>query len=354
MSENKLPGDISLPSSQPEIKKLITQRSGQSKYTVEDFFRLPKKSRYQLSPDGNYISYLGPYNRRLNLFVQKTKNKNAKRITSVADRDISFYFWKDDHLVFGKDDGGDENFHIYSIKADGSGMQDLTPFKGVRINLIDDLEDIESEIIISMNKNNPQLFDPYRLNITTGKLVQLAKNENPMEPIDTWMTDHEGRLRIASKVVGGTNNTLLYRESEDQPFKEVLTTDFKESVSPLFFDFNDPNLVYVSSNLGRDKSVITKLDMLTGKEVGGPIFTHDEVDVSTLSYSRKRKTPTVISYTTDKRHLHFLDKMTEERYAFLEKRTARTGDRRNGYEQGRGQIYDPHLFRPLTRQLLSV
>ena len=319
MNKKQLPGDVSLPSSQSEIKKLIKQRRSQSKYSVEDFFRLPKKSRYQLSPDGQYISYLGPYKRRLNLFVQKTKNKTAKRITSVTDRDISWYFWKDDRLVFVKDDAGNENFHLYSIKADGSGLQDLTPFEGVRINLIDDLEDIENEIIVSMNKNNPQLFDPYRLNIVTGKLVQLAENNNPMEPIDVWMTDHDGQLRIASKVVGGTNTTLLYRETESEPFREVLTTDFRESAEPLFFDFNDPNVVYISSNLGRDKSVITRLNLKTGKEIGPPIFAHDEVDVSTLGYSRKRKVPTAISYTTDKRHLHFLDKMTEERYAFLEK-----------------------------------
>ncbi|HFA49039.1 MAG TPA: S9 family peptidase [Bacteroidetes bacterium] len=324
MVEKQLPGDISLPSSDIEIKKLIQQRRSQSKYSVEDFFRLPEKSRYQLSPDGKFISYLGPYKRRLNLFVQKTENtgleENAKRITSMDDRDISWYFWKDARLVFAKDDAGDENFHLYSIHADGSGLQDLTPFKDVRINLIDELEDIENEIIISMNNNSPELFDPYRLNIVTGELVQLAKNDNPAEPIDVWMCDHEGRIRIATKVTGGTNTTLLFRKTEDEPFQEVLTTDFRESVSPLFFDFKNPNVVYVSSNQGRDKSVITKLDLTTGKEIGQPIFSHEEVDVSMLGYSRKRKVPTAISYTTDKRHFYFLDKMTEERYAFLEEK----------------------------------
>ena len=318
MVQKQLPGDISLPSSKVEIKRLEQHRKGQSKYSVEDFFRLPKKSRYQLSPDGEYISYLGPFKRRLNLFVQKAKNKNARRITSVTDRDISWYFWKDDRLVFSKDSGGDENFHLYSIHADGSALQELTPFSGVRINLIDDLEDIENEIIISMNKNIPELFDPYRLNIVTGELVRLAKNDNPMEPIDSWATDHEGRLRLASKVVG-TNTTLLFRENEKDPFREVLTTNFRESVSPLFFDFNNENVAYVSSNQGRDKAVITKLDLKTGKEIGNPIFSHPEVDVEQLGYSRLRKVPTAISYTTDKKHLHFLDKLTEDRYAFLEK-----------------------------------
>lgn len=317
MDEKQFPGDISLPSTDAEISKLIQQRIGQSKYSVEDFFRLPEKSRYQLSPSGEYISYMGPYERRLNLFVQKTNAQEAQRITSVTDRDISWYFWKDDSIVFAKDDAGDENFHLYSIHADGSGLRDLTPFEKVRINLIDDLEDIENEIIISMNKNIPELFDPYRLNIKTGELVQLASNDNPMEPIDTWMTDHEGRLRIASKVIG-TNTTLLFRENEKDEFREVLTTDFRESVSPLFFDFKNPNVVYVASNHGRDKAVITQLDLTTGEEIGQPIFSHPDVDVDKLGFSHKRKVPTAIVYTTDKKHFHFLDKVTEERYAFLE------------------------------------
>ncbi|MBI5917104.1 MAG: S9 family peptidase [Bacteroidetes bacterium] len=316
----QLPGDPKLPSSKAEILKLVKNLGSGAKYSVEDFFRLPKKSRYQLSHGGDFFAYLGPVKRRLNIFVQKTTGKRARQVTHVSDRDIAWFFWKNnDRLVFAKDDAGDENFHLYAVDADGTNLQELTPFKGVRIDLIDDLEDIENEIIISMNKNNPQLFEPYRLNIVTGEVHQLAENSNPLEPIDSWMTDHEGRLRIANKIVGGTNSTLLYRATEEEPFREVLTTDFREGVSPLFFDFENEHLVFASSNLGRDRSVIVKLDLRTGQEVGEPIFSHPEVDVSSLGHSRKRKVPTAIAYVTDKRHLHFLDGETRQVYARLEK-----------------------------------
>ncbi len=317
--ETRLPGNPDLPSPPEEIMQLAATQTGNHKYTIEDFFRLPEKSRYQLSPDGNYFSYLGPYERRLNLFVQKTTGDEAWRITAVTDRDIAWYFWKNDRIVFAKDDAGDENFHLYAVDLDGANLQELTPFKGVRMDLIDDLEDHDDVVIISMNKNNPQLFEPYRLNIRTGELVQLAENPDPTEPIDGWMTDHDGKLRIASKVVGGTNAALLYRESEDEPFREVLTTDFREGVAPVFFDFNDPGIVYASSNINRDKRVIVKLDMQTGEEIGPPVFSHPDVDVSNIGYSRKRKVPTSISFVTDKRHLHFLDEETRALYDHLEK-----------------------------------
>ena len=64
----QLPGDPKLPSSAEELQKLIDAGTTKSKYSVEDFFKTPDKSSYQLSPDGQYFSYMGPYERRRNIF----------------------------------------------------------------------------------------------------------------------------------------------------------------------------------------------------------------------------------------------------------------------------------------------
>ncbi|MGB4076900.1 MAG: hypothetical protein WBK43_00115, partial [Prolixibacteraceae bacterium] len=37
---------------------------------LEDFFRNPEKTAFQLSPNGEYFSYLAPWETRLNIFVQ--------------------------------------------------------------------------------------------------------------------------------------------------------------------------------------------------------------------------------------------------------------------------------------------
>ena len=216
------PGNPELPSSPEALLTLMQQGTeGQYTYAVEDFFRLPERSRYQLSPSGEYFSYLGPINRRQNLFIQKIGTDKAIVITNESDRNISSYFWANaNRLVYLKDSAGDENFQLFAVNLDGSAPLELTPYEGVLIQVIDDLPDNEEEIIIGMNKNNPQLFEPYRLNIHTGEIEQLAENTNPLEPIDSWMTDHEGKLRIASKLVGGTNATLLYRDNETEDFRE--------------------------------------------------------------------------------------------------------------------------------------
>jgi len=309
MPTTKLPGDTSLPSSPKELKKLIKADKGKYKYSVEDFFRNPEKTGYQLSPDGKYFSYLAPYKKRMNIFVQKIGGKKVQQITFEKDRNVGGYFWANKkRIVYIKDSGGDENFKLFAVDRSGKNAKDLTPFEKVRIELIDSLEDQPNELIIGMNKENPAVFEPYRINIKSGKIKQLAKNPNPAQPITQWITDHNGKLRIAIQMVGGVNQRILYRATEQDKFKEVFTTNFKVQFQPLFFEFDNGPVIFASSNVGRDKSVIVRYNMETKEEIGIPLFEHSQVDVSTLIYSKKRKVITTAVYTTWKRQYQFFDK----------------------------------------------
>ena len=160
----------------------------QNQIPLEDFFKNPEKTYFQISPDGKYYSYTAPYENRMNIFVQKIGSEKATRLTSETDRGISGYFWANkDRILYLKDNGGDENFALYGVDRSGKNSKCLTCFEGVRTQIIDELEDIPDEVIIGLNKRNPQVFDPYRLNIVTGEMTMLA--ENPGN-IMGWMTDH--------------------------------------------------------------------------------------------------------------------------------------------------------------------
>src|SRR3972149_12292778 len=96
---------------------------------MRDFFKNPDKAYFQVSPDGNWISFTMPYENRMNIHVQKRGSTEVKRITSLADRDLAEHFWKgEDRLLFLKDFGGDENFYLFAVDRDGQKMRDLTPF----------------------------------------------------------------------------------------------------------------------------------------------------------------------------------------------------------------------------------
>lgn len=287
----------------------------QKQIPLEDFFKNPEKSGYQISPDGKYFSYTAPYESRMNIFVQEIGKEKATRLTSETDRDIMGYYWANpNRILYLKDNGGDENFALYGVDKNGKNQRCLTCFEGVRTTIIDDLEEIPNEVIIGLNKRDPQVFDPYRLNIETGEMTMLA--ENPGN-IQGWMMDHDGKLRVAFAIVDGINTQILYRATETEEFKPVLTTNFKESVSPHFFTFDNKN-VYASSNLGRDKSAIVLFDIANGKELE-VLYENPNYDVEGLFYSKKRKVLTAASFTSFKRERHFFDNETKALFERLNK-----------------------------------
>lgn len=282
---------------------------------LKDFFRNPVAAGYQVSPGGDYISWMAPWENRLNVFVQPVDGGKALRLTSATKRNVAGYFWAaKDQIVYLQDDGGDENFHLFAVNADGSGKKDLTPFPGVRVGVVDDLRDDEDHILIGMNKRDARVFDVYRLNTRTGEMRMEAENPGS---VSSWITDHDGRVRAAVQT-DGVNSELLYRATEKEPFRKTLVTDFRESVDPIFFTFDNKEL-YASSNLGRDKAAIVRLDPETGRELE-VVFEHPEVDVGHLLGSEKRKVITAATFTRDKREYHFFDDWRRKLQENLEKK----------------------------------
>lgn len=278
---------------------------------LEDFFRNSERTGYQLSPDGSYISYMAPYKDRLNVFVRRVDetDEHAIRITNETERSVAGYMWADNQrLLYMKDTAGDENYQLYGVHRDGTDDRAYTAFDGVRTSLIDDLEEQPGVVMIGMNKRNPEVFDPYRLNIETGELTLLA--ENPGN-IQGWMTDHDGRLRVATAIVDGVNTQILYRDTEDEPFKPVLTTNFRDVVS--FMEFTPDNKeVYAATNLHRDKTILVRMNPATCEELE-VLYENERYDIASISYSRKRKKLLSVYCTGHKEPVrHYFDAEEEQ------------------------------------------
>jgi dipeptidyl aminopeptidase/acylaminoacyl peptidase len=304
------------------------------KIPVRDFFKNPESRGYLLSPDGKTLSYLAPWESRMNIWIRPTVGGEAKRITSEKDRDIREYFWKGNgFVIYAQDNKGDENFHLFRVDLKTREIKDLTPFPKVRADLIDDLEDnSETDILVQHNKRNAELFDAYRINVATGEMKMAA--ENPGH-VDHWVTDHKGRI-LAATETDGVNATLLTRPDENAPFKKVLTTNFREHLGVQFFTFDNKEL-YAASNIGRDKQAIVKIDSATGNETG-MIYQNPEVDVDALAFSKKRKVLTYVSYTTWKEERKYLDPRTEKMFTTVEQKLP-------GYQiDGVGNDHDEDQF----------
>ena len=98
------------------------------------------------------------------------KTGDVKRVIEEKEELVRGYAWvNDNRLVYVMDKGGNEDYHLFAVSIDGSNLKELTPFDGVRVNLLELLKEDKDHIIISMNKNNPQIFEPYKINVETGE-----------------------------------------------------------------------------------------------------------------------------------------------------------------------------------------
>ena len=274
---------------------------------IEDFFKNSQMVRLKLSPNGERLAYLKPFKNRMNIHVRRLHDPpSEKRITHQTDRSVAGFAWKENEtLIYMKDFGGNENFHVFRALANGEEEKDLTPFsQDVKVRIVDFLDQVsEDSILISANKRKRSVFDVYRLNVKTGELNQIAENPGFYE---SWMTDHNGRLRVALSQEG-LRSSVYYRETEEQEFQKIKTIDFKDSFYPIMFTFDNQNL-YVSSNLGRDKEDLEVFSPKKNKVIS-ILFSHPKVSVTGLSYSKKRKKLLSANYTTweGKTEKHFLD-----------------------------------------------
>ncbi len=267
---------------------------------VEDFMKNPGDVGYQLSPDGNYISYASAWENRLNVFVKAMgDDSEPTRVTSTKDRDIAGFFWKDDSILYLKDNGGDENYHIYSSSFNGAEEKDLTPYEGVAVLPLDMLKDVKDEILVTMNKEDATVFDVYKLNVKTGETQLVAKNPGS---IQSWISDSSGEIRLAVESDGYEGN-VLYRETEKDEFKPFITIEAGDTVSPIAFS-QDNQFIYALSDKGRDKIELVKYDLQGKEEV---IVSNPHVDITGALYSSSKDKLLYSSYITDKVHYEFLD-----------------------------------------------
>lgn len=287
-------------------------------YPLKDFFRNPDQGFFRLSDDGNWLAFMKPVSldggpARMNIFVQALEGSNlvgeARCLTQETERDIAEYYWKgSDTLLYAKDFGGDENFHVVAIDVESGDINDLTPYPETRAGILDDLYEDPDHVLVAHNQRDPESFDVYRVNVRTGEETLIA--ENPGN-IVAWHTDHHGRLRAAT-ASDGLETTLLYRDTEEHEFRPVITTDFRTTVSPELFTFDD-RCLYALSNRGRDclALVVINPEQPDDEQL---VYQAEGVDLDGVMYSRQRQVLTAAVYQTDKTRYHFFDQLAAERH----------------------------------------
>jgi dipeptidyl aminopeptidase/acylaminoacyl peptidase len=290
-NKNELPGNPALPSSEVELKALADYDKGNFKYKVEDYFTRPNASEFQLSPNGKYLSYREKdENMKRHIYIKELATGKSQRIVEEGEELIRGYGWiNNERIIYVMDKGGNENYHVFAANIDGSNILDLTPFDDVKVGILNMLKEQKDYIIISMNKNNKQVFEPYKLNVVTGEMEQLYENSDIYNPIDAYNFDKDGELRAFSRLVNGLESHLYYKDLATGEFRLFKKMKWDETFDIIGFNYstNNKDEIYVLTNLDSDKTRIVLYDFKNDKIIK-EVFSNSDYDVSGISRSRKR------------------------------------------------------------------
>ncbi len=227
-------------------------------------FGYPTQFRARISPDGTMLSYVAPYEGMINVWVQTIGEDDARPVTTDTERPIYAYFWQQDsgHILYTRDFDGDENDHVYRVDIATGETTDLTPFEGVKVNVSEHNKHHPDKIVLSMNKENPELFDVYLMDLNTLEMEKIA--ENPGNVIG-WDLDMDLNVRGANAISPESDFLLLVRDDVNSEWRELVRWGFEElnNSTSLYFT-GDGDHMYLKDSRDSNTARLVEIDIHTG------------------------------------------------------------------------------------------
>ncbi|HJY72917.1 MAG TPA: hypothetical protein VJ347_14145, partial [Streptosporangiaceae bacterium] len=233
-------------------------------------FGNPQRISPHISPDGTRLAWIAPHEGVLNVWVAPIGASGvdwdaAQVVTDDTDRGIRAYTWaRDDrHLLYVQDTGGDENWRLYDVDLDTMAKRDLTPFEGIQARIIATRKSHRDEVLVGVNRENPQLHDVFRLDLKTGELTKLIENPG----YAGWLADEDMVVRGAVNPLPEGGFDVLVRDDAESDFRTLFTisADDAPNTDVLAFTGDGKSLIAISS-LGVDTGRLVRIDLASGKE----------------------------------------------------------------------------------------
>ena len=147
------------------------------RYTIEQFMATTSYAGASFSADEKSILFSSNETGVFNAYKISTAGGKAEAKTkSATDSTYSVSFFpNDDRILFTRDNGGDENNHLFVRELDGS-EKDLTPGARLKANFAGWSAN-DAAFYVTTNERDPRFFDLYRYDAKTYARTMLYKNE---------------------------------------------------------------------------------------------------------------------------------------------------------------------------------
>ena len=251
----------------------------------EDLFGNPERTQLRISPDGKYLSWLAPVNEVLNVFVAPAGDPSkARAVTSDKARGIRQYFWsyRPDTLLYLRDTGGDEDFHLFAVDVKTGTERDLTPFPKTRAYVYGTSHAHPGSVMVGMNDRDPAWHDLYRVDLASGERTLVEKND---DEIAGYVVDDQFQVRMATRArKDGGNDVLVKNDAGEWTVKETIPFGDALTTQPVGFTHDGKTLYWIDSR-DRNTAALYAVDAGSGKRT--LVYENPRADVGdALSHPR--------------------------------------------------------------------
>ena len=228
-------------------------------------FGNPAYASVEISPDGRWLSWVAPLQGVKNIWVAPSDAPDqARAITNDTARGIGRYRWthRPDTLLYQRDSGGDENFHVYALNVSAGKAVDLSPFNKTQATIVG-ISHLQPDVaVIAMNDRDPKWPDLYQVNLASGERTMLLKNE---QKLASFILDANLKVRTAAQPRSDGGSDLLklddkkgWTKFDEIPFEDALTT-------ALVGYTTDGKTQYLLESRQRDTAAAYAIDTDSGK-----------------------------------------------------------------------------------------
>ncbi|MBV9204597.1 MAG: S9 family peptidase, partial [Actinobacteria bacterium] len=276
-------------------------------------FGNPERVSPHISPDGSQLAWIAPHEGVLNVWVAPIGSSGvdwpaARVVTDDTDRGIRFYAWARDgrHLLYIQDTGGDENWRLYDVDMETMARRDLTPFDGIQARIIATRKSHRDEVLVGINRDNPQLHDVYRLSLSSGELVKEIENPG----YAGWLADEDMVVRGAVSPLPDGGFDLLVRDNPEADWRTLLTIPADDAPASDVLAFTgDGSALLAISSIGTDTGRLVKVDLSSG--ASQVLLEDPEADVAGAMLHPDTREPQIVEVLKDRTEYHVLDPSVE-------------------------------------------
>ena len=289
-------------------------------------FGNPERISPHISPDGSRLAWIAPREGVLNVWVAPIGTSgvdwdDATVVTDDTDRGIRMFAWAKDgrHLLYLQDTGGDENWRLYDVDLETMAKRDLTPYEGIQARVIATRKSHRDEVLVGLNRDNPQLHDVYRLDLKTGELAKLIENPG----YAGWLADEDMVVRGALAPLPDGGFDLLVRDDAEGDWRTLLTipADDAPASDALAFSGDGKSLLAISS-VGVNTGRLVRIDLASGED--RVLLEDPDADVAGAMLHPDTREPQIALVLKDRAEYHVLDPAVQPDYEAI--RALHTGD----------------------------